>query len=105
MGCSLKVMAILHAKLMVLVNARSTMVVAGMRLEMGRRFLLVWTTRIAASVLQDSRVMVWTVVKTLMNAERRKPASAPNAAVRILGAATIARVAGPYCTSGNMILV
>ena len=65
------------------------MEVVGLTPKMDRASLLVWILMaVNVSVLQGLKVMVSRVVKMLMNAKKRKPVSALNAAAKTHGVVT-----------------
>ncbi|MBA0606048.1 hypothetical protein Godav_018565 [Gossypium davidsonii] len=104
MACNSKEMDTVTVNLVGLEGARSIMEVVGMSHRMGVHTLLVWITEtLNASVLQGLKVTVSKVVKILMNARRREPASALNVAAKILGEATSALAMEIFCISGTMI--
>ncbi|OWM64787.1 hypothetical protein CDL15_Pgr028504 [Punica granatum] len=85
-------------------GARLTMEVVGMTRMRGIRTLLVWILETAnVSVLLDSKVMVLRLVKISMNAKRKRPVSALNAAARIRGEAMSALAVEIFSISGTMI--
>nr|GMD09956.1 Vacuolar-sorting receptor 1 [Ipomoea batatas] len=99
MVCSLREMVTSLASQVDLADVNSIMEVAGMKLKMDILTLRVCLLkRASALALQDSKAMV-RVVKILMNAKTRRPASALNAAARIRGVVMTALAVMTCCIS------
>ncbi|MBA0698693.1 hypothetical protein Goari_000392, partial [Gossypium aridum] len=104
MVCSSKEMDIVTVKLVALEGAILTMEVVGINHKTDTRTLLVWILEMLnAGALPGLEVMVSTIVKILMNAKRRKPASALNVAAKTPGEAMSALAVEIFCKSGTEV--